>query len=573
MKASKIILALFIAHFFLFVPRTIFCQTETLDIVQYTPPKGWTKTPKEGAVVYSDTNKTTNAFCLLTIYSSTSSVGTPQQDFVNEWNNLVVKPFKAQANPKTETQTNPDGWQATAGAAEIGISGVKSYAILTVFSGFGKTTSVLAILNDQSYVTQLDAFTQSIKLDKTKTATNTNPGVQNNNSTSTTNSNSASPGKFGHLIYKPMEGWKQKNYSNAASFIPNDLSPEHSFEVRIMESKAFSGSMQQALAESWNDALQQLQATKFYDGDPYKIETEKTSYKGWEYIRGWGVFRPNGNQNDRYDMRLFVVKLNNRIERIAVIGLLNISHGDFSPWANPAYEHAIEEFFYTIKFDDWKEPDFKSPSSQSERIAGLYEGLKLGGGILNAAYTLFFPNGQVFSGPKFPLYGFYGLNTWVEAELRTKYWGTYTLQNGKGIIKMGYGNIPIKVLGNDLIVTTQNTDHKYERVPSIDGAVFNGTYAFQGDWGGKPPSVTFTTDGKFIDNGALDILHHQTTDPFNITKEPGSGTYLVKDYTLVFNYSDGRKVQLVFMGEGYDRKNLSPATLTLSFNNDTLIKK
>ena len=573
MNASKIILAVFITYCVLFLPHAIFGQTATLDILHYTPPTGWTKTAKDGTVVFSDTNQTTNAFCLLTIYPTISSAGTPQQDFMNAWNSLVVKPFKAPANPKTETETDPDGWQGTSGGAEIDIDGVTSYAILSVISGFGTTTSVLAIFNDQAYVTQLDAFTQSITLDKTKTATSTNPSGQNIQSTSSTNSHSASPGMFGHLIYKPMAGWKQKNYANGVSFIPNDLSPKHEFEVRIMESKAFSGTMQQALAESWNDALQQLQATKYYSGDPYEIVTEKTSYKGWDYIRGRGTFRPVGTEVDRYDMLLFVVKINNRIERIMVEGLINIDQGSYSPWVNPAYKHAIEEFFYTVQFDDWKEPDFKSPSTQGGGIVGLYEGFKLGGGTLKAAYTLFFPNGQVFFGPKFPLDGFYGLNTWVEAELSTRYWGTYTLQNGKGMVTMGYGNIPIKVLGNDLIVTTQNADHKYERVPSIDGAVLNGTYAFEGNWDGKPPSITFTSDGTFIDNGALDILHHTTTDPFNITKEPGSGTYLVKDFTLVFNYSDGRNVQLVFRGEGYDRKNPSPATLTLSFNNDTLIKK
>jgi len=44
MSAAKITLALLIAQTFcLFFPQTIFCQTETLDIVQYTPPKGWAK--------------------------------------------------------------------------------------------------------------------------------------------------------------------------------------------------------------------------------------------------------------------------------------------------------------------------------------------------------------------------------------------------------------------------------------------------------------------------------------------------------------------------------------------------
>src|SRR5205085_365194 len=94
----------------------------------------------------------------LTVYAATASAGSPQKDFANEWNKRVVEPFKAESNPKTETQTNSDDWQATAGGAQIELDGgIKAAAILTVFSGFGKTTSILAIFNDESYLSQVSA--------------------------------------------------------------------------------------------------------------------------------------------------------------------------------------------------------------------------------------------------------------------------------------------------------------------------------------------------------------------------------------------------------------------------------
>src|SRR5882762_1815113 len=98
----KITSVLFAAIVFcLFMPVTAFCQTEKLDIVTYTPPKGWTKTPKEGAVTYSYVNQSRTAFCVITVYASTASAGSPPKDFSKAWNELVVKPFKAEANPKT----------------------------------------------------------------------------------------------------------------------------------------------------------------------------------------------------------------------------------------------------------------------------------------------------------------------------------------------------------------------------------------------------------------------------------------------------------------------------------------
>ncbi|HSS21674.1 MAG TPA: hypothetical protein VLL54_16495 [Pyrinomonadaceae bacterium] len=187
MKASKIIFALFIAQaLFSFAAQPIFSQTETLGIVKYTPPPGWAKTVKEGAVVYTDVNKTTNAFCVLTVYASSASAGSIRKDFVNEWNRAVVIPFKADANPKTQTQTNAEGWQATVGAAQIELEGgVKAAALLTVFSGFDKTTSILVIFSDESYLAQASALIEGIKLDKTKPSAQTAPRVQSNPSQTT----------------------------------------------------------------------------------------------------------------------------------------------------------------------------------------------------------------------------------------------------------------------------------------------------------------------------------------------------------------------------------------------------
>lgn len=149
----------------LFVPHTAFCQTEKLGSVKYTPPKGWTKTPKENVVAFSNLNEATGGFCIITVYGATASVGNPQKDFTKEWNNLVVKPLAAEANPKTETEL-ADGWTAIAGGAAVEFQGSKSVAFLTVISGFGKTVSVLGVFNDESYMTQLVAFASSIELDK-----------------------------------------------------------------------------------------------------------------------------------------------------------------------------------------------------------------------------------------------------------------------------------------------------------------------------------------------------------------------------------------------------------------------
>jgi hypothetical protein len=41
---------------------------------------------------------------------------------------------------------------------EIEIEGARSFAILTVYSGYGKTTSILAVFNNDTYLRPISAF-------------------------------------------------------------------------------------------------------------------------------------------------------------------------------------------------------------------------------------------------------------------------------------------------------------------------------------------------------------------------------------------------------------------------------
>jgi len=175
MNISKFIYGLSFSLFVLtvvglFIPQTVFCQAEKLGIVQYTPPKAWKKSPSENIVTFSQLNETTGRFCTITLYGATPGTGNPKSDFTREWNNLVVKPFGGEANPKTETEA-ADGWTAIAGGGAVDFQGGKALALLTVYSGFGKTVSVLGILNDESYLPQLTAFVTGVDIEKEAAAT------------------------------------------------------------------------------------------------------------------------------------------------------------------------------------------------------------------------------------------------------------------------------------------------------------------------------------------------------------------------------------------------------------------
>jgi|GEM_PF-1114982 len=508
---------------------------------------------------------------------------TPVDDYM-----LAVQAFGAPVGPKTETQTEA-GWTSVSGGAQVKVEGNDAAILLTVLSGYGRTARIFTVLNSQIYLASLDTFMNSVKPHQTQEVSRL-PSSQGVSSPGVSSQGVTVPGKFGHLTYPPMVGWQETEFSNAVSFVPTYLPPGRNLEVRIMQAKPFSGSIQQAFAESWQDVLAQLDMVS--DGPItgaayYGSETleEKTSSQGWPYIRGQGyVVNKTGAT---YYLSLFVIKLNNRVERMSVVSQKIQSNGNtYSLNQFSAYPMVYDNLFFSVRFDDWKDKG-TSGSLKGDGLVGLYAGLKLGhvdlndsanSGGLEGTYLALFSNGQVYFRAKLPSEGFDGLNTQAQPYYNGRDWATYAVQGGQGVLAMPYGNIPLLVNANGVVLTTQNTKHQYVKIPSVDGAVFNGTYAFPKSEDGGPKeerSITFSANGTFDDKGALYILDHEVTydDNFNVTLKLGSGTYQARNYSIIFTYLDGRKLQIAFSGLNYDIKNQSPVSLTLSFNDDEIFKQ
>ena len=585
---KKLFITLFVAAFI----QQSFCQTETFDIATFKPPKDWKKDSKQGVVTYIDINKTKGGFCMLAIYASTTSSGDPQKDFNKEWNDLVVVPFKAEANPKTETQTSTDGWKAVVGAAAIKIEGIDAYIVLNVFSGFGKTLSVLVNLNDQSYLAQVDELLVNMKLDKTKTKTGNSTSQSTAVANNATTQNKNMEQKFGNILYYLPAGWEVKKYSTAEIISPQDLAKGELLEIRVLQPLNLSGSLDQTLQQSYDEACQMLKATKMHDvnGGNYSKQEVKKSFKGWEYIRcNGGIQAGNGEYKDEYGLDLFVIKLNNRFERVAVVNSRNSCNlSRFYPYNRLNYYNDIENFLFGLKFTDWKEPVVKAGSISGDGIVGAWQGISLAVGVpkpgavlgaeLKVTSALFFSNGQAYFGTKFPIEGLDELNTWIRAENDRRHWATYSFVNGKGVLKMPYGDIPVRMEANKLIITSNKTDHGFIKMKSVDGARFNGNYTFSsknfiGEETGKTPTINFTPDGKFTDNGAISVMYHEYVDCLNRALIPGSGNYEVKNHSVIFSYNDGRKIKIAFLGNGFNKNNPSPASLTMSAFEDEMRKQ
>ncbi len=551
-----------------------FSQTETFDIMTYTPPKDFKKESKQGVVNYMNVNSATGGFCVIAIYASSASAGDADKDFKNQWKELVATPYKTEADPKTETQTTADGWEVVTAAAPVKLDGIDCYIMLTVASGFGKTMSIRTSLNDESYTAQVHALFETMELNKTKTST------VNNNSTAPASASGAT-GKFGLMMYNAPGGWSHQSFRDGVVFKPLDLPADEHLAIQIMQPLTSSGTLEQALAQSFEEATIMYNGTSMYQADgKYGKNAVQKSFNGWEYIRGKGGIQVENGTAYKSEMglELFIVKINNRFERVAILESRKYCGGVSRYYTTDrvSYRNAIEDLLFSLQFTDFNAQTLKSGSAKGSGITGVWQGTIQSTGAatgvrLEVFSPVFFTNGQVYFGPVFPTEGLEELNTRIPPELYPRNWGTYTFSNGSGVLKMPFADIPFRMEGDKLIVKKNQMDWHFYKLPPIDGARFNGTYKMSESYG-IIPVITFTADGKFTDNGAVRILYHNGTNCVNPGFKPGSGTYEVKDYTITFNYTDGRKVKIAFLGTEYDIKNQSPATLRMSFNEDPMIR-
>ncbi len=565
----------------LFHQTAAFAQAESFGIVQYTPPAGWNKTQTQPNVIaFSIQDKTTGGFGIITVHGATPGSGNATNDFAREWNNLVVQTLKAEVNPQTETKSE-DGWTAIAGLAAVDFQGGKALAFLTVFSGFGKTVSVLGVVNDQKLLPQLQAFIEGLKMGKPQVAApaTTQPAPARI-------SQSGESGSFGSMKYSAPAGWSEQKFSDGVVFKPLDLPGTEVLALQIMPPLT-SGSLEQALQQSYDEAAAMYKATKmhFAGGADYNKTDAQQSFRGWEYIRGKGGIQvENGTPyKTELGLELFVVKVNNRFERVAILeSRPNCKLSRYYSSDRIAYRNGIESLLFSLEFSDFNSAAISKGSAKGAGIVGVWQGISLSVGAtsigepLGVRYKVFSPiflnNGQAYFGPKFPTEGLSELDSRIPPELYRRNWGTYTFSNGRGILKMPYANIPLRLEGSRLIITANQTDHAFARLNSVDGATFNGTYALTGQEGVKA-SISFTSDGRFTDNGAVKVLYHEYVDCLNAALAPGSGSYEVKDYTLLLNYSDGRKIRLAFPGAEYAKGDPSPPVLLLSYNEDKLVRQ
>ncbi|HET9745603.1 MAG TPA: hypothetical protein VFP97_07820 [Chitinophagaceae bacterium] len=561
----------------LFCSTISFSQRSTFDIIDFLVPPGWTVQDTEGMKVLSVENKQSNSYCVITIFKSRTAGAKIEDDFNSAWNDIIAGAYKGPAKPiSIEKQQAEGNWFAMAGSAVLHVQGISVSSLLTVFSGEKRTFSVFTLFNDQGYLSAFDQFLQGLDINKQalSLANNTQETPAKRTEAATAETKNDRLQTFENFIYTLPPGWTRNAGADRLELYPQQLKPHESFSIVLLKGKISTASIQEELANCWVEFARILggQMLREVSGNNYNTDEISKTDAGWEYIAGHGSMRKGVD----YFVHAYIIRAKDRIERVIVFSKeirLDAMRSNIDPTTHHyPYYVTITDFIFNLRFANFQPAELKKATLKGNEITGVWAGIGFGAGRLRATYAAFFSNGQVFYGNPFPVNGLLNLNTHAEKERSKRNWGTYTFQNGKGTVKMIYGSFPISLEGDKLVLSPIKEKHNFIRLQSVDNATLNGTWMIRGI-NDQPFFITFRSDGTFTDNGALKVLDHTVYDYYSIADGGGTGSYFMKDHSIVFTYSDGRVLQIAFPGLQFMAGNTSPKELILSFNNDLLIKQ
>lgn len=145
-------------------------QRVSNDLLSYVPPpSSWTREVKpKSDTRYSIVNQ--RKYCQIFVLEGTNSKGDITADFENEWQTTIVPSYGVTGPPQiTQTDTEA-GWQARAGVGSFEYEGGVSVAMLTTISGYGRTTSIVAVTNTEDYTPVIQSVLASVQMNKAPAA-------------------------------------------------------------------------------------------------------------------------------------------------------------------------------------------------------------------------------------------------------------------------------------------------------------------------------------------------------------------------------------------------------------------
>ncbi len=151
-------------------------QQQTFDLISYKAPAGWSKKVNASTIQYTKEDKAKNTYAVITLYKALPAGADSKQNFDLAWKSLVAEQMGITEAPTMQEVAKKDDWEAQSGLATFTASGVSGAALLVATTGYGKLINILVLTNTDAYQDEINAFMESLDLDKAKTNTgNTKP--------------------------------------------------------------------------------------------------------------------------------------------------------------------------------------------------------------------------------------------------------------------------------------------------------------------------------------------------------------------------------------------------------------
>jgi hypothetical protein len=572
--------------------------------VYFTTPSGWTSGMQEGHFILAPTDITEETAVVVVLYGAEKLSGKPLEDWFSA---KMASDLNPQLKVLTDSaiQSNTSGGLktlSTGRTVQDAGGGVRLQIYYAISDGKQAGHAMVVTASEAAinkYMGGIQALFQSLRFTKAPnpaaTASGVSDGVWDSEQapspaaggagesgkaptspgsaraaqpTASPGGGSDAPNKFGNVVYATPPGWAEKRYAEGVALSPRQgLQGDETLTLFILAGKT-AGNLEEEFQAAWQEVCNMLgaQSMRTVYGNMYESEGVKRSRRGWEFMRGeGGAF----NDQQRFTVSLFLVKVEERIERVAIISreiMVNLITTNAA--LNPRFSGAIDEFLFGLRFANWPDSPPPPPANLSGGpITGVWMGISMFGGLLKPGAAIFFSDGSAWFGSGFPTYGPHGIKPHIQRDADQRRWGTYRFQGGVGELRMPYGSIPLRLDGNALVLVTNNTPHRFIRTHGPRSGYLNGRYCY----GDEPACLTLSTNGQFRDEGAVRVAEHATY-PYPLSPEGGQGQYEIRDHTLILRYHGGPEVRIGYPGDENPAKAQDPASIVLSFNLDYLKK-
>jgi hypothetical protein len=556
--------------------KIVIPQNSAYDIFRFTEPQNWKKEMRKGMVIFTDINAAEGTYGQIGLYVNRESTDDPSKEFMKDWNELVFRHYTVPAIPEINFSALNTNWKVAQTTVPASLNGQKFILKMVNYTGLNKTATIITTFIGDDYKRKIEEFILDLKIDgpegkkgqmlEVAESISDRAASGTLKASSNTPVNMAKSQSFNNLIFHLPAGWEQQVKGNYLSVFPSGLKNGEVLEIRILQSlntadfTAASSATWLEISQIWKDELL---------NDIFAGRTHTTSL-GWNYFsEKKHTRRPDGIDTE---MELFLIANGSIMERAIIISEEFRVQGQLYSTSTRFFDD-IYNFVFSIRLAGKPDVGSAIPSLEGGRITGVWTGISGGFSGISGTYdqktfyAVFYNSGIAYFRDRLPDHGLYQHNPLVWQNVYPNYWCTYNLTGNQGVIENKYYNtMPFVLSGEKLTITKNGLDHSYAKLTSPDGIRLKGTWAFE-----SGESLTLNPDGSFTDNGVLCIVEHSLYyKPYTATADPGSGTYEIRSFTVIFNYSDGREFRCSFPAFNIDKNNTSPPFLY--FGKDDILK-